>query len=88
MRTTVTIEDDLLLELKEQAQTEGMSLTKLINRVLRYGFREMRLVNEHSRAFHQKTFPMGEPKLNLDKALAVAASLEDEEVCEKLARRK
>ena len=88
MRTTVTIDDDLLLELKEQAREEGTSLARLINRVLRHGVREMRLADKRPRPFHQKTYPMGEPMLNLDKALAIAASLEDEEIREKLARRK
>ena len=88
MRTTVTIDDDLLRELKEQAHEEGTSLAKLINRVLRRGVKEMRDEGKQARPFHQTTYPMGQPKVNLNKALALAASLEDEEICEKLARRK
>lgn len=88
MRTTVTIDDDLLRELKERAHTEGTSLAKLINRVLRRGIRESSAGGTRPRAYRQTTYPMGEPKLSLDKALALAASLEDEEVCEKWARRK
>jgi len=88
MRTTVTLDDDLLMELKEQAHKEGTSLAKLINRVLRHGIRAMRGIDKRPREFRQKTYPMGQPKVNLDKALALAASLEDEEICEKLARRK
>ncbi len=88
MRTTVTIDDDLLMELKEQAHREGTSLAKLMNRVLRHGIRRMRREERQPVSFRQKTYPMGEPKVNLDKALAVAAALEDDEICEKLARRK
>lgn len=88
MRTTVAIDDDLLADLREQAQKEGTSLAKLINRVLRHGVREANLVNKRPHPFCQKTYPMGEPKVNLYKALAIAVSLEDEEIREKLARRK
>ncbi len=84
----MTIDDDLLLELKERAREEGTSLAKLINRVLRHGAKEMRREGKQACPFHQTTYPMGQPKVNLNKALAIAASLEDEEICEKLARRK
>ena len=88
MRTTVRIDDDLLRELKERAHSEGTSLTKLINRALRNGMRETRGTRQAVRPFREKTFRMGEPTVNLDKSLALAASLEDEEVRAELARRK
>jgi len=88
MRTTVQIDDDLLRDLKEQAHREGTSLAKLINRVLRQGMNALPQANKPSRPYREKTFRMGEPNVNLDKALALSASLEDDEVREKLARRK
>ena len=88
MRTTVRIDDDLIGDLKERARQERTSLTKLINRVLRHGMRALHRESKPARPFREKTFALGEPKVNLDRALALAASLEDEEVCEELARRK
>ncbi len=88
MRTTVTIDDTLLRELKQQAHREGVSLTKLINRVLLCGIGAMREAKKPTRPHREKTFSMGEPSVNLDKALALAAAIEDEEVREELARRK
>jgi predicted Zn-ribbon and HTH transcriptional regulator len=88
MRTTVRIDDELMRRLKEQAHREGTSLTKLINRVLRCGMVASRQARKPSRPYRQKTFRMGQPKFPIDKALAFAAALEDEEVLEKLARRK
>ena len=88
MRTTVRIDDDLMRQLKQQAHGEGLSLTKLINRVLRKGMTDSGAGSKPRRACREKTFRMGQPKANLDKALALAASLEDEEVREELARRK
>jgi hypothetical protein len=88
MRTTVQIDDDLLRDLKEQAHREGTSLARLINRVLRRGVDALRQAKPPDRPYREKTYNMGEPNVNLDKALALAAALEDAEVIEKLARRK
>jgi hypothetical protein len=88
MRTTVQIDDDLLRDLRERAHREGTSLAKLVNRALRHGISALAQAGKPKRPYRQKTFSMGQPKVNLDKALALAASLEDEEVCEELAQRK
>jgi hypothetical protein len=88
MRTTVQIDNDLMRDLKEQAHREGMSLAKLINRMLRLAMGASRHEQGRSRAYREKTFDMGPPKVSLDKALALAASLEEEEIHEKLLRRK
>jgi hypothetical protein len=88
MRTTVQIDDGLLRTLKEQAHREGTSLAKLVNRVLRQGLDVSEQRRKSVRPYREKTFAMGQPKVNLDKALALAAALEDEETLEKLVRRK
>jgi len=84
----VRIDDDLMRELKERAHAEGTSLTKLVNSALRNGMRKTRGASQAVRSYREKTFRMGEPTVNLDKSLALAASLEDEEVRAELARRK
>lgn len=88
MRTTVRIEDDLLTELKEAARKEGTSLTRLLNRVLRAGIQASRRGDRRRRRHNEKTHSMGAPQANLDKALALAALLEDEETLRKLGLRK
>jgi hypothetical protein len=88
MRTTVRIDDDLMRELNEKAHQEGLSLTRLINRVLRQGMGVLRQATKPVRPYREKTFRMGQPRVDLTKAIALAASLEDSEVREKLARRK
>ena len=42
MRTTIRIDDELLERLKEQALSENVSLTKLVNRTLRAGMQRSR----------------------------------------------
>ena len=88
MRTTVRIDDDLLRSLKEQAHRDGVSLTKLINGVLRRGLDGPDRNARRRKRFRQKTFAMGPPKVPLTKALAVAGRLEDEEILRKLSRGK
>jgi hypothetical protein len=86
MRTTVRIDDDLLLELRERADSEKESLTRYLNRVLRAGLSSLKGKSEsRSRRFRQRTFAMGAPRVDLNKALALAAALEDEEILSKLA---
>ncbi len=88
MRTRVQIDDDLLRALKDKAHREGSSLAKLVNRLLRCGLQAQERGRTTPRRHREKTFQMGVPKVNLDKALALAASLEDDEVREELTRRK
>ncbi|MDX1606260.1 MAG: hypothetical protein R3202_08705 [Candidatus Competibacterales bacterium] len=87
MRTTLRIDDELLRQLKEQAHRENVSLTRLVNRTLRAGMQQSRRSGRRP-AYREQTYSMGEPQLNLDRALALAADLEDEEILRKLALRK
>lgn len=87
MRSTVRIDDDILEALKARAEDDGTSLTRTLNAVLRQGL----AVANDSRAgepFEQRVVSLGETTFDIDKALSVAASLEDESVLGKLAARK
>jgi hypothetical protein len=76
-----------MIELKERAVQEKVSLTRIVNRTLRRGLEPTRAAARRRR-FRQRVFPMGKPAVDLTKALAVAAALEDEEVLRKLSLRK
>lgn len=88
MRSTVRIDDDLMVELKARAGAAGVSLTRMLNRTLRMGLRTPVEKAESRRTFRQRTYRMGSPRLGIDKALALAAELEDEEVERKMSLRK
>ena len=88
MRTTVRIDDDLLSELRERSRDEKLSLTQLINGTLRAGLRANVKSASVPRNYREPTHSMGAPAIDLDKSLSLAASLEDQQVLEKLARRK
>lgn len=87
MRTTLTIDDQLLAELKERAHRDGVPLKQVVNQILRRGLDAPGTAKR--RRYRARTFSMGEPFVpDLDKSLAIAAALEDEEVARKLILRK
>lgn len=86
MRTTLRIDDDLMSLLRKLAEKEGVGLGEMVNRLLRRGLESAN--DERQKAvseYRQQTYPMGKPFINLDKAMAFAAQLEDEEILKKLA---
>lgn len=87
MRTTLRIDDDLLERLKARADREKLSLTRLVNRVIRAGLATPDGV-EDKPVHAEKTFEMGEPGFDLTKAGYLAAVVEDEEIIRKLSLRK
>lgn len=72
--------------LRAVARERGISFKQALNSAVRAGLgRERRA----ARPFRQYTQPMGlRPGFNLDKALQLAAALEDEELVRRLERRK
>jgi len=86
MRTTVRIDDDLLKDLRRQAVAEGVPLTRLINRLLREALRAAK-DRQPRRKFRQKTFDMGEPLVDLSKALQIAGLVEDEQLARRMMSR-
>ena len=71
MRSTVRIEDDLMVALRARASEEGISLTRVLNRVLRAGMAVPKRARSGARPYRQRTFAMGQPLVDLDKALAL-----------------
>ena len=85
MRSTVRIDDDLMTVLRARAQAEGLSLTRMLNRLLRAGLAASLRSPEERERYEEETARMGRPRFDLDKALALAADLEDEEIIRKTA---
>ena len=79
MRITLRIDDDLLCELRRRADAQKVMLTKLVNELLRLGLASKPAV------YREKVHSMGTASVDLDKALSIASTLEDEEVIRKIA---
>ena len=67
-----------MIELEARAHAESVSLTRILNRTLRAGLAKRKPDRQRARRFKQKTVSMGRPTVDLDKALALAAQLEDD----------
>lgn len=88
MRTTIRIDDELLVRLKEQALRRRIPLTKLVNQILRREVQTDRATTSRKHPYQEETYALGTPRLSLNKALALASQLEDEESLRKMALRK
>lgn len=86
MRTTVTLDPDVESLLQKAMKERGISFKEALNSAVRAGFTQ---VKGQQRAFVQKTYSLGgEQNLRWDKALEIAAAIEDEELGRKLSLRK
>ena len=82
----MTLDPDVAAKLKAVARERGISFKQALNSAVRAGLGGGR---RPKRAFKQYSQPMGlRPGFNLDKALQLAAALEDEEIARRLERRK
>lgn len=83
MRTTVTLEPDVVAQLRRLMREKGLSFKDALNQALRAG------LSGPARAARPVRFPtyaMGQHSgVDLTKALRLAAELEDEEIARKLA---
>lgn len=81
----MTLDEDLAAKLKALCRERGISFKEAINSTLRAGFARGRAASR----YRLPTSRMGlRPGIDLDRALALAAALEDEEIARKLELRK
>jgi hypothetical protein len=86
MRTTVTLDPDLAAKLRQIARERGVSFKDALNSALRAG---MGGQVEGTRPYRVPARRLGlRPGVDLDRALRLAAALEDQETVRKLELRK
>jgi hypothetical protein len=78
MRTTVTLDPDTEALLRRRMRERGLSFKAALNEAVRAG-----LAPEVPGRFRTPTADLGLPTVNLDRALALAGELEDEELLRK-----
>jgi len=87
VRTTVTLDPDVAAKLKEETRARGISFKEALNSSVRRGLASAE--SSSGKPYRVRTQRMGaRPGVDLDKALALAGRLEDEEILRKLALRK
>ncbi len=82
MRTTVTLDPDVETLVRQRMQERGVSFKAAVNDALRAGLTVGRRSAEVTRT---PTVDLGVPVVSLDRALALAGELEDDEIVRKTA---
>ena len=86
MRTTLTLDPDVAMLLREAVRAREVSFKQVVNDALRNGLSPRQRA---PKPFRQRTASLGaEQHFNWDKALETAAALEDEELVRKMSLRK
>jgi hypothetical protein len=80
VRTTVTLDPDTEQIIRRRMAERGMSFKEALNDAIRSGVRPA----ADRPQFQTATAAMGESRVNLDRALQIAADLEDDELVRKL----
>jgi hypothetical protein len=87
MRTTVTLDDDVAAKLKEEARRQKISFKEMLNTSVRQGLRGG--TPQAAPPYRLQPHPMrARPGVDLDRALGLAAELEDAEIMRRIALRK
>jgi Ribbon-helix-helix protein, copG family len=86
VRTTVTLDPDVAARLKEETRARGISFKEALNSSVRRGLASS---GTEPQPYRVRPRRLGaRPGVDLDKALALAGGLEDEEILRKLSLRK
>ena len=84
MRTTITLDADADAAVRKLMRERGLSFKEAVNTAIRAGTAP----RAKRPPFSTPTYEMGVPAVSIDKALRLAADLEDEEIIRKLELRK
>jgi len=89
MRTTLTLDDDLARALKESAHRKGKTFKTMVNEALRAGLAHLSAPPK-ARPYRLSPVSLGNVRsgIDLDKALELADTLEEEGIASKLELRK
>jgi geranylgeranyl pyrophosphate synthase len=86
MRTTITLEPDVQALIRRAMKERGISFKEALNAAVRAGLTQGK---PKRRSFVQKSYSLGgDRNFRWEKALEIAAAIEDEELGRKIALRK
>jgi hypothetical protein len=86
MRTTVTLDPDVQVLLKKAMRQRDTSFKQALNDAVRAGLGAAPPSHRAEQAFDFPVFRMGRPLVDLTKATALAAELEDRELVARMQR--
>lgn len=82
MRTTITLDPDVEALVKRAMRERGLTFKDAVNDAIRAGL----LAGQDARATEFPAHDLGEPLVDVTKALRLAGELEDQELAARLAR--
>ena len=88
MRTTLTIDDAIAKALKDLAHKSNRPFKEVVNETLRAGLNAKRAPNAKPYRVRPASLGGVVPGVNLDKAMALADAIEDQEIAAKIELRK
>lgn len=77
MRTTVTLDPDVEVLVKQAMREHGLSFKEALNQAIRAGVANPS--GAKVEPFRQRSFGLGRPRIDLTKALSLASELEDQQ---------
>lgn len=78
MRTTLTLDDDVAVQLERLRRARDAKLKDLVNEALRRGLRDMSAPPKKRQTLRTRAFHMGKPLINVDNVAEALAYLEGE----------
>lgn len=79
MRTTLTLDDDVAIMLKDLQEESQLSFKEVVNKTLRQGFNYSDSSKKPKKEFKQKTYNLGKAFINLDNIAEALAIVEGED---------
>jgi hypothetical protein len=79
MRTTLTIDDDVAVQLERLRREREQSLKDIVNDALRRGLRDMQARAKRRKPFRTTTYDMGAPLVSIDNVAEAIAYAEGDD---------
>jgi hypothetical protein len=79
MRTTLTLDDDVAVQIERLRKERDASLKDVVNDVLRRGLRDLNSPQKKRKPFRTKGYDMGEALINIDNIAEVMAYLDGDD---------
>jgi hypothetical protein len=79
MRTTLTLDDDVAVQIERLRRERDSSLKETVNDLLRRGLRHVEEAPKKRKPFRTKTFAMGAPLIDIDNVAEALAYAEGED---------
>jgi len=76
MRTTVTLDPDVEVLVRQAMRERGLSFKQALNQAVRAGMANAS--DAGAEPFRQRSFGLGRPRIDLTKALSLAGELDDQ----------